>query len=82
MSFWATDFFADGFWADGFWTGVANTTARRPGFQDTNNNRNKRENRYGSGGQKNDTGYRLGEADAPDIDTFNNKNRNRFLDMA
>ena len=65
---------------DAGWQGDADVsdTSRRPGFQDTAGNRNKRENRYGAGGKKNDTAYRLGENDRPHLDVADNKNRNRF----
>lgn len=50
---------------------------RKPGFQDTTTNRNKRESRY-TPAANNDTSYRLGTADAPTEASEDNKNRNRF----
>ncbi len=58
--------------------GGQSLAARRPGFLDTDGNRNKRENRYNLEGLRNDTSYRLGEFDIPVTDTADNKNRNRF----
>lgn len=50
---------------------------RKPGQQDTTTNRNKRESRFVPAAN-NDVAYRLGTADAPHVDTADNKNRNRF----
>ena len=49
---------------------------RKPGELNTTTNRNKRVSRFGAG--LNDVTYRLGESDAPDVETLDNKNRNRF----
>ena len=49
---------------------------RKPGFQDSNSNRNKRTSRYGDSGANNDTAYRL--TGGPPT---NNVNRNRFTNM-
>jgi hypothetical protein len=49
---------------------------RKPGFQDTNGTRNRRQNRYGNAGADNDTDYRL--TGGPPT---NNRVRNRFTDM-
>lgn len=51
---------------------------RKPGFQFTTTNRNKRESRYGNSGADNATAYRLGTNDAPAVGTADNKNVNRF----
>jgi len=79
-NFWATGFWATGFWATDFWVGDDSVSgpSRKPGFQDTSGTRNKRENRYGLNGLRNDTAYRLGDNDVPKTDTADNKNRNRF----
>lgn len=50
---------------------------KKPGYLDTDDNRNKRISRYDPF-TNNDHLYRLGECDAPDFGTFNNKNRNRL----
>jgi hypothetical protein len=50
---------------------------RKPGYQDTDTNRNKRQNRYGNSGADNDVDYRLDASGPPN----NNKNRNRFINM-
>lgn len=49
---------------------------RKPGYQDDNTNRNKRETRYGNSGADNDVDYRL-NATSP----TSNVNRNRFINM-
>jgi hypothetical protein len=51
--------------------------ARKPGYLDETGVRNRRENRF-SGPSKNDTSYRLGENDTANINTADNKNRNRY----
>ena len=50
---------------------------KKPGYLDTDDNRNKRISRYDPF-TNNDHLYRLGECDTPDFGTFNNKNRNRL----
>lgn len=50
---------------------------RKPGFQDTDGNRNRRSNRYGNSGADNNVDYRLDTSGPPN----NNQNRNRFINM-
>ena len=53
------------------------TASRKPGVQDTDGDRNKRESRFSYVGA-NDVSYRLGDGDVPNTNTADNKNRNRY----
>ena len=48
---------------------------RKPGFRDTDTNRNKRDNRYSNSGANNQDTYRLTQDGPP----ANNETRNRFV---
>jgi len=53
------------------------SSTRKPGVSDTPQNRNRLVSRVGGYGA-NDASFRAGDHDLPAVDTFNNKNRNRF----
>lgn len=50
---------------------------RKPGEQNTNGNRNRRQNRYGNAGADNDVSYRFDT----EATVSNNRVRARFADM-